>query len=222
MHNNEVRSLVSRALREDLGSGDVTTGSIVPETMEVGGEIVRREPGIVAGLAVARLVFQHADERIVLTCLVADGAGVERVQTLAKIQGPAAGILSAERVALNFLQRMSGIATMTRQYVEAVRGTKAVILDTRKTAPRLRALDKLSVRLGGGQNHRFGLYDMVLIKDNHHPPHHVELCELDKKQATVGTGHGRPGQSGERSKSSIAPRGSPTDWWACGMLYRRP
>jgi nicotinate-nucleotide pyrophosphorylase (carboxylating) len=167
MYVDTVLSIIERALREDLGSGDVTTASIVPKSLVVSGEIVIKQPGVVAGLEVARAVFHVGDERIALTCLVEDGSGVQRGQIVARIEGPAAGILGAERVALNFLQRMSGIATMTRQYVEAVKGTTAVILDTRKTAPGLRALDKLAVRLGGGQNHRFGLYDMALIKDNH-------------------------------------------------------
>jgi nicotinate-nucleotide pyrophosphorylase (carboxylating) len=167
MYNDTVLSIIERALQEDLGSGDITTASIVPKSLVVSGEIVIKQPGVVAGLEVARPVFQLEDESIALTCLVEDGSGVQPGQIVARIEGPAAGILGAERVALNFLQRMSGIATMTRQYVEAVKGTTAVILDTRKTAPGLRALDKLAVRLGGGENHRFGLYDMVLIKDNH-------------------------------------------------------
>jgi nicotinate-nucleotide pyrophosphorylase (carboxylating) len=135
--------------------------------MQITGHLLSRQEGIVAGLDVARQVFQLVDAGIQLSLQASDGASVRKGGLLATVHGPGMGILSAERVALNFLQRMSGIATMTRRFVEAVRGTNAVILDTRKTAPGLRALDKLAVRLGGGQNHRFGLYDMVLMKDNH-------------------------------------------------------
>jgi len=159
--------LLQAALEEDLGKGDVTTASILPSLITLSGNLVTKEKGIVAGLEVARLVFRLVDDRIRLRLQEVDGAKVQAGQALAEIDGPGAGILSAERVALNFLQRMSGIATLTGRFVEAVKGRKAVILDTRKTAPGLRSLDKLAVRLGGGENHRFGLDDMVLIKDNH-------------------------------------------------------
>jgi nicotinate-nucleotide pyrophosphorylase (carboxylating) len=163
----EVFPIIDRALQEDIGTSDVTTQSILVPGLLLGGEFVGKEMGVIAGLKVAKLVFQRVDERVAMSCLARDGDVVEPGQTLARIEGPGSAILSGERVALNFLQRMSGIATMARRYVEAVRGTKAVILDTRKTAPGLRVLDKLAVRLGGAQNHRLGLYDMVLIKDNH-------------------------------------------------------
>jgi nicotinate-nucleotide pyrophosphorylase (carboxylating) len=159
--------VLRRALEEDIGSGDVTTHSILPPDLVLSGVLVSREEGVIAGLEIAERVFQLIDGRIALTFNVTDGNSITRGQTLAEINGPGIGILSGERVALNFLQRMSGIATLTRRFVDAVKGTKAVILDTRKTAPGLRILDKLAVRLGGGKNHRFGLYDMVLIKDNH-------------------------------------------------------
>ena len=123
--------------------------------------------GVVAGLEVVGLTFALVDEVVQFTPLVADGDQVEIGQVIATVEGPGQALLSGERVALNFLQRMSGIATLTYRFVEAVQGTSAVILDTRKTAPGLRPLDKWAVHLGGGQNHRFGLYDMVLIKDNH-------------------------------------------------------
>jgi len=122
---------------------------------------------LVAGLTVARAAFHLLDQRVEFAASVADGDVVEGGQTLAEIRGSARVILTAERTALNFLGRMSGIATRTRKFVEEIRGTNAKILDTRKTAPNLRASDKLAVRLGGGENHRFGLYDMILIKDNH-------------------------------------------------------
>jgi nicotinate-nucleotide pyrophosphorylase (carboxylating) len=162
-----VSHAISWALREDLGSGDVTSRSILPPGLVLAGEIVGKEQGVVAGLGVAKLVFQHVDEKVTVSCLKSDGEMIRPGDTLAAVRGPGTSILSAERVALNFLQRMSGIATMTRRYVEKIKGTRAVILDTRKTAPGLRVFDKMAVRAGGGQNHRFGLYDMVLIKDNH-------------------------------------------------------
>jgi nicotinate-nucleotide pyrophosphorylase (carboxylating) len=167
MYEEVLPFVISRALQEDVGSGDVTSCSILPPGLELVGEIISKEAGVIAGLEVARLAFQQVDQRIAVRGLLNDGRTMRPGDTLAEVRGPGLGILSAERVALNFLQRMSGIATMTRRYVEAIKGTKAVILDTRKTAPGLRALDKMAVRFGGGQNHRFGLYDMVLIKDNH-------------------------------------------------------
>lgn len=163
----ELLESIRRALAEDIGSGDVTTNSIVPPEARMRGQIVAKQDGIVAGLDVARAVYLEVDAQIDFRPQAAEGARVTRGQVLALVSGRARSLLTAERTALNFLGRMSGIATLTRQFVEAVAGTKAVILDTRKTAPGLRAADKLAVRRGGGQNHRFGLYDMVLIKDNH-------------------------------------------------------
>jgi nicotinate-nucleotide pyrophosphorylase (carboxylating) len=163
----EVDLIVQHALSEDIGAGDVTSNWILPASLCVEGKLVAQATGIVAGLDVARRVFLSVDPPARFERKVEDGSMVARGTVLATLEGPARSILSAERVALNTLQRMSGIATLTQRYVEAVRGTHAVILDTRKTAPGLRILDKLAVRLGGGQNHRFGLYDMVLIKDNH-------------------------------------------------------
>lgn len=163
----EILSSVERALAEDIGPGDATTEGIVPAGELLSGRIIAKESGIVAGLNVARAAFQLLEREIEFVASVADGEVVEAAQTLAEIRGSARAVLTAERTALNFLGRMSGIATRTRQFVEEVRGTNARILDTRKTAPNLRACDKLAVRLGGGENHRSGLYDMILIKDNH-------------------------------------------------------
>jgi nicotinate-nucleotide pyrophosphorylase (carboxylating) len=160
-------SIVRAALEEDIGTGDVTSMSILPGASRLSGRMMSKEDGVVAGLGVASSVFHAVDREVTFTSLVDDGDRVGNGTSLAAVTGPGVSILSAERVALNFMQRMSGIATMTSRFVEAVAGTGAVILDTRKTVPGLRALDKLAVRLGGGQNHRFGLYDMVLIKDNH-------------------------------------------------------
>lgn len=163
----QVRAIVRRALAEDLGDGDVTSESILPPSMVLRGRFISKESGFLAGLAVAAEVFGLLDEGIAFTPIQSDGDKISSGEVIADVTGPARPILGGERVALNFMQRMSGIATATRRYVEAVKGSGAVILDTRKTAPSLRLLDKWAVSLGGGQNHRFGLYDMVLIKDNH-------------------------------------------------------
>jgi nicotinate-nucleotide pyrophosphorylase (carboxylating) len=160
-------SSVERALAEDIGSGDATTESVVPRDATLEAKIVAKEPGVVAGLAVARFAFQLLDKQVRFTPITNEGEKIVSHQVLAEITGPARAILSAERTALNFLGRMSGIATLTRQFVDEVRGTRARILDTRKTPPNLRACDKMAVRLGGGENHRMGLFDMILIKDNH-------------------------------------------------------
>lgn len=163
----ETDAIVRRALEEDLGDGDVTTICTIAPGGWVQGRLLAKAPGVVAGLEVAAMVFTRLDPRVALTAHLVDGDAVEAGSVVAEIEGPGRAVLGGERVALNFLQRMSGIATLTRRFVDAVRGTRAVIVDTRKTAPGLRALDKWAVRLGGGQNHRMGLYDMVLIKDNH-------------------------------------------------------
>jgi len=163
----EIRAIVERALAEDVGSGDVTSTAIIPPDTHLTGSFLVKAPGLIAGLGVVSQVFARVDATVQFTPLVPEGSAASPGDTVATVEGHGPSILIAERVALNFLQRMSGIATRTRQYVDAVQGTRARILDTRKTAPGLRALDKLAVRLGGGNNHRMGLYDMVLIKDNH-------------------------------------------------------
>src|SRR5258708_118426 len=162
-----MRAIVRHALDEDLGDGDVTTECTVAPDARLRGDFIAKQSGVIAGLEVARLALACLDENLQFSPRVADGDFVQRGQVIATAEGLGRALLSGERTALNLLQRMSGIATLTRQFVEAVRGTRAIILDTRKTAPGLRALDKWAVRLGGGQNHRFGLYDMALIKDNH-------------------------------------------------------
>jgi nicotinate-nucleotide pyrophosphorylase (carboxylating) len=163
----DILDTLRRALDEDIGPGDVTTKSIVPSNARLVGQIVAKQDGVVAGLDVAREVFRILDERIEFFSRVDEGVSVRRGTVLADLSGAAGPLLTGERTALNFLGRMSGIATLTRQFVDAVAGTGATILDTRKTAPGLRALDKLAVRRGGAENHRFGLFDMILIKDNH-------------------------------------------------------
>lgn len=158
---------VKRALAEDIGSGDVTTDTIVPAHATLKGNIIAKQAGIIAGLDVARATFLLLDDRVAFETKVAEGAQVMAGTVLANLSGPARALLTGERTALNFLGRMSGIATLTRQFVDAIQGTSAIILDTRKTAPGLRTIDKLAVSRGGGTNHRTGLFDMVLIKDNH-------------------------------------------------------
>jgi nicotinate-nucleotide pyrophosphorylase (carboxylating) len=161
----QIEPSVRHALEEDIGDGDITTHSTVPPTMMLTGRLRAKADGVIAGLAVARLTFRLLEERVEFTPHLADGQTVTAGQVIATLNGPGRALLSGERVALNFLQRMSGIATLTRRFVEAAR--PAIILDTRKTAPGLRAADKWAVALGGAENHRFGLYDMALIKENH-------------------------------------------------------
>lgn len=165
--SDQVDAIIHNALQEDIGEGDVTTLSIVPENSGYRGRFVAKDAGLIAGLEITERTFRFLNDGIAFEIFRADGEQVHRGEIVAEITGPGRALLSGERVALNLLQRMSGIATMTRKFVDAVAGTKAIILDTRKTAPGLRVLDKWAVRLGGGQNHRFGLYDMVMIKENH-------------------------------------------------------
>ncbi len=159
--------LIRRALEEDGAEYDITTLSTVPEKQTAQASLIARQEGVVAGLAVAAETFRVFDERVSVHLQVEDGATVFPDQVLASLSGPARSLLSAERVALNFLGHLSGIATVTARCVHAIEGTHARILDTRKTTPGLRMLEKDAVHLGGGQNHRFGLSDGVLIKDNH-------------------------------------------------------
>lgn len=163
----DIQQTIRRALDEDIGSGDVTTDTIVPANASLRGRIIAKQSGVIAGLPIAEAVWRELDEGIAFTPRVSDGEKVDNKTIVAEVVGPARALLTGERTALNFLGRMSGIATLTRQFVDAVSTTHAVILDTRKTAPGLRLTDKLAVRIGGGQNHRTGLFDMVLIKDNH-------------------------------------------------------
>ena len=155
------------ALREDVGTGDITTESCIPENAVSYGEFVAKSAGVVCGLDIAERVFALVDESIVMTQLLHDGDTAEKGDIIARIEGPSRGILTGERVALNIMQRLSGTATATAKAVKQVKGTKARIVDTRKSTPGLRALEKYAVRVGGGHNHRFNLADGVLIKDNH-------------------------------------------------------
>ena len=163
----EILEAIQRALAEDIGSGDATSNSIIPPAASMQGQIIAKQEGVIAGLDVAQAVYAAFDPKVEFQPQAQEGTRVVNRQVVAKVSGLARSLLTAERTALNFLGRISGIATLTRSFVEAVAGTKAIILDTRKTAPGLRMVDKLAVRRGGGQNHRIGLFDMILIKDNH-------------------------------------------------------
>ena len=158
---------IAAALKEDIGEGDVTTDFFVPVTLRVTGRIVARENAVVAGTGAAAEVFRQVDPSTDTQIICHDGDNIAAGDVIVEVRGLARSILKAERVALNFLQRLCGIATLTRQFVEAVGNHSTKILDTRKTTPGLRALEKAAVVAGGGANHRFGLYDMVLVKDNH-------------------------------------------------------
>jgi nicotinate-nucleotide pyrophosphorylase (carboxylating) len=158
--------LIDRALAEDLGDGDLTTRAVVPEGAQARARIEQRAPGVISGLGVAREVFERLDPSLGFEALAPEGEWREP-GVLAEISGAAASILAGERVALNFLGRLSGVATLTARYVRAVEGTGTRILDTRKTTPGLRGLEKAAVRAGGGVSHRSGLYDAILVKENH-------------------------------------------------------
>ena len=164
---DEIRRAVQAALAEDIGPGDATTLATVPENATARAAMVAREPLTVAGLAFAEAAFLELSPDVRCERRVQDGARAKTGATLLHISGPARALLTAERVALNFVQRLSGVATLTAQFVDATRGTRAEILDTRKTTPGWRRFEKYAVACGGGRNHRIGLYDLILIKDNH-------------------------------------------------------
>lgn len=159
--------LIKRALTEDIGTGDITTLATVSSEAKISGRFLAKEDGVVCGLDIVSRVFALVDENVGFKALCRDGDRVKKGEVIAKISGRAQSILTGERVALNFLQRLSGIATRTRKAVEEIAGTSAVIADTRKTTPGLRVLEKYAVKTGGGSNHRFNLADGILIKDNH-------------------------------------------------------
>ncbi|HEX5417502.1 MAG TPA: carboxylating nicotinate-nucleotide diphosphorylase, partial [Chloroflexota bacterium] len=175
----EVSRVVAQALAEDLPWGDVTSDNLIPAGQPGVGRIEARQPGVLAGLGVAREVFAQVDPSLEFVERQEDGARLAPGERVAEIRGSLRSLLRGERVALNLLQRMSGVATVTARYVEAVQGTRARVVDTRKTTPGLRALEKYAVRVGGGQNHRYCLSDAVLVKDNH-------LAALRLRGATLG------------------------------------
>lgn len=165
--NRIVTDITAMALAEDAPWGDLTVELTIDELLEIDTRLTAREPGVFAGGALVREAFRQCDERIEVRGLVAEGTRFEAGDVLAEISGPARGVLTGERIALNFSQRMSAIATLTRRFVDEVAHTRASIADTRKTTPGLRALEKHAVRAGGGSNHRFGLSDAIMVKDNH-------------------------------------------------------
>ena len=162
-----IQEIIETALREDIGAGDITTTATVDKKAEGSAEIIVKEGLIVAGILIAEAVFKTVDAGIAFKAFVKDGESVKKGKTIARISGRLSSLLAGERVALNFLQRLSGIATLTSCFVAKVKGCRAKILDTRKTTPGLRILEKYAIRMGGGFNHRFGLCDGILIKDNH-------------------------------------------------------
>jgi len=159
--------IINNALKEDIGDGDHTSLSIIPERERSRAQLIIKQEGVLAGIKVAESVFKKVDPEISFTAFISDGASVKKGDVPFVIEGSAVSVLSGERLALNFMQRMSGIATHTRKLVSLLQGLNTRLLDTRKTTPLLRDLEKYAVRMGGGMNHRMGLYDMVMIKDNH-------------------------------------------------------
>jgi nicotinate-nucleotide pyrophosphorylase (carboxylating) len=159
--------LIELAIAEDIGPGDATSEAVLPAGLTLHGRIIAKGTGVIAGLPVAEQVFSRVDPMLRFVPHVRDGASVAPGDVVAEVAGPGRGMLAAERIALNFLQRLSGIATLTRAFIDAVASTRATILDTRKTHPGYRVLEKYAVRMGSGQNHRMGLNDMLLVKDNH-------------------------------------------------------
>jgi len=199
------RPLIELAIDEDIGPGDATSEAVLPATLALCGQIIAKRAGVIAGLPVAEAVFRRVDPALRLSSHVRDGDSVTPGDVVAEVNGPGRGMLAAERLALNFLQHLSGIATLTRAFVDAVDGTRATVLDTRKTHPSYRVLEKYAVRMGGGHNHRMSLHDMLLVKDNHieaagsittaveqarslHPdlPIEVEVKNLEELREAVG------------------------------------
>lgn len=167
LNQKEIERVILTALKEDIGAGDITTNLLIPKKQQAKAFFLAKEDGVIAGLEIAKMVLQKLDKKIVWKSFVKDGNFVSSGTRIAEVKGSLRTLLTGERTALNILQRMSGIATVTNSFVKIVNGTNAKILDTRKTVPGLRMFDKYAVIIGGGTNHRFGLFDMVLIKDNH-------------------------------------------------------
>lgn len=176
-----VINLVKAALKEDIGRADITTSIVVPRELKIKAVILAREEGIICGIEVAEAIFNILDAKIRFLPTIKDGAKIEKDQEIIYLEGPARGIIMGERTALNFLARLSGISTLTNQLVNKISQSKAKIFDTRKTTPNLRYLEKYAVTVGGGFNHRFGLYDQVLIKENHISAVSCQLSAISKK-----------------------------------------
>ncbi len=168
MNNQEyIKNFIAQAIKEDVGDGDHTSLSCIPANQTGKAQLLVKQDGILAGVEVARMVFNEFDKNLKMTTFITDGTPVKKGDVAFIVEGSELSILQTERLVLNFMQRMSGIATQTSHYVELVKGTNTKILDTRKTTPGMRVFEKMAVVMGGGQNHRIGLYDMILIKDNH-------------------------------------------------------
>ncbi len=178
----KIKDIVQLAIEEDIGTGDITSRIFIPEGSESEGVLIAKETGIVAGLPVAGYVLSQIDKNLVFKASIEDGSRVEKGSVIASVKGLTLSLLSAERLVLNFLQRLSGIATATNKFAEKVKGHKTRILDTRKTTPGWRYLEKYAVKIGGGTNHRMGLYDQILIKDNH-----LEIMEPEKKNGNISS-----------------------------------
>ncbi len=212
----EIRAAVQAALAEDVGTGDATTLATVPESISAQAVMRAREPLVVAGLDFAEASFRALSASVQVQRRALDGQRLTAPMELVTVSGPAQAILSAERVALNFVQRLSGVATLAAQFVEAIKGTGARILDTRKTTPGWRRFEKYAVACGGGRNHRVGLYDMVLIKDNHlaalrnAEPNAIaaamaRLAPAIRPQGGSGGGHAGAGGSGAGCRRGLHP-----------------
>src|SRR3989338_3074784 len=180
----KINALIQMAIQEDIGTGDVTTENIIPDSLIVEGVFIAKESGVIAGLPVVEYFFSKLDKGVSLEQNVKDRTFVKRGETIASLKGSAKTLLSGERIALNFLQRLSGIATTTAQFVERIKPLKTHIMDTRKTIPGWRYLEKYAVAMGGGVNHRMGLYDQVLVKDNH-----LDILKVETGLKPVSTSH---------------------------------
>jgi nicotinate-nucleotide pyrophosphorylase (carboxylating) len=186
--SHEIDEIIERALREDMPAGDITSESVIPEDAESYAVIWAKESGVLAGIGLAEKVFRKIDSLIRFEILIQDGVLLQRGDEIAEIRGRSVSLLKGERTALNFLQRMSGIASMARAYVDAVKGTKARVLDTRKTTPGLRVLEKYAVKTGGGTNHRMHLSEMVMLKDNHIQAVGSVAAAVDKARKNIPAG----------------------------------
>ncbi|MDP7530012.1 MAG: carboxylating nicotinate-nucleotide diphosphorylase [Candidatus Scalindua sp.] len=176
----KIKDIVQLAIKEDIGDGDITSKIFIPDGSKTEGMLIAKEAGVVAGLPVAGYVLSQIDENLILTSNIEDGSRVKKGTIIGSVKGLTLSLLSAERLVLNFLQRLSGIATVTNRFAEKIKGYRTQIMDTRKTAPGWRYLEKYAVRVGGGINHRMGLYDQILIKDNH-----LKAMGTEKENGTI-------------------------------------
>jgi nicotinate-nucleotide pyrophosphorylase (carboxylating) len=209
-HSSEIENLIRRAVEEDLGPGDATTLATIPAQARARARIVARAPMVCAGLPAVERVFRALDAHVEIEFLAKDGDTVEKQRDLVRCRGLARAILTGERTALNFLAHLSGIATLTQRFVERIAGTNAKIRDTRKTTPGLRTLEKYAVRLGGGVNHRFGLYDAILLKENHIALAGGVRQALDKAHAYASSQITTPEMSAYEATGSLARKPAST------------